>query len=169
MSLFFAISCEHKSIHHNSESKVTIGKSLKASKYSNLYFAGQPAEQDYKKIKDQGFVAIINLRQKSEYDEFLEKKRVEKLGMVYHNIPMDMSKPLDNDYVSKVTTAVVSHRKNGNVLVHCSTGNRVGIWLGAHFYKDHGYSKAEAIQQARLLGLTKSKPLVKLQEYLESH
>ena len=164
--LLITLSCGH---HHSKDSKIKqdiiMGKELKANQYSNLYFSGQPSNEDFKKLKEQGFAAIINLRTKNEYNEKNEKELAKKLKINYYNIPFSMKDKLETDLVNRITSSVVKHRKEGKILVHCSSGNRVGIWLGAHFYKDHKYTKEKSLETAKELGLNKSTAIKKLMSY----
>ena len=66
-----------------------------------------------------------------------------------------------------MTTAVKKHRKKGKVLIHCASGNRVGVWLGGHFHKDHGFSKEESLALAKKLGLTQEQAIANVKKYLK--
>lgn len=153
------------------ESNVQVTKSLKGNKYANLYFSGQPSGKAIKELKDAGFAAVINMRAKTEgkYQEYWEEGAVKNEDMAYYNFPYSMSEEITSEYVDSVTEAVVRNRKNGKVLVHCGSGNRVALWLGAHFNKDHGYSKEQSIEVAKKLGMTSEKVEKKLVKYLEKH
>lgn len=163
-------SCSHHGKVENSkvEQNLTIGKNLNSYRYDNLYFSGQPSHADLKKLKDQGFKTVINLRGPKEYDERAEKKIVKRDGLNYYNVPFYKNSKLTNEYISSVTSKVMKHRRDGKILVHCSSGNRVGIWLGGHFYKDHGLSKKESIKMANDLGLTKKGAEKKLRAFLNN-
>ena len=67
--------------------------------------------------------------------------------------------------MNRVTAEVVTQRKAGKILVHCSSGNRVALWVGAHFKKDHGYSADDARAIAKEMGLTKKELKEKLNAY----
>lgn len=165
--LMFLVSC---TTVKQPESRVgeneTIGKNLNANRFATLYFAGQPSSEDYQKLKEQGFKTIINIRHKSEHAESVEMKTVKDLGLYYYNVPFKKKSELTTEYMNRLTATVVKHRKEGKVLVHCSTGNRVGIWLGGHFYKDHGYDKEASIKVAKQLGLKKEEALKLLNKFL---
>jgi protein tyrosine phosphatase (PTP) superfamily phosphohydrolase (DUF442 family) len=122
---------------------------------------------DFKALKQQGFEAVINLRGPSEHDESEEKKLVTSYGMTYKNIPFSSSSVLNDEFIDEVTNAVSEQQKKGKVLVHCSSGNRVGIWAGGHFYKDHSYSKVKSLRMAKKLGAKKTESLEKVSKYLE--
>lgn len=160
--LFLVTSCAQLG---SSETQV-IGESLKAHNYNDIYFSGQPTDKDFEELKEQGFTHIVNLRRETEYDERSEEKLVKKLGLKYSHHPFPLDLKVDGAYVNEVTKSVVKYRKAGKTLVHCSSGNRVGIWIGAHFFKDHGYSKEKAYERAEGLGLTKEGAKRALREYL---
>ena len=152
-----------------SASNSKIGKSLTANKYSNIYFSRQPHINEYKDLKDQGFALVVNLRNPSEHNEAAENEVVTKLGMKYVNIPFDSSDVLDDNFINRVTAKVKKHRKAGKILIHCSSGNRAGLWAGGHFRKDHKYSKEKSIAIAKEFGITKPEILSKLQAYLKNN
>lgn len=164
---FFLFSCSHAP--SKLESDVKIGQELTANRYSNIYFSKQPEKKDLETLKENGFVAVINLRLPKEHKAKEEKKIVTSNGLAYYNMPFDMKKELTNKYIDQVTAKIKAHRKEGKVLLHCSTGNRAAIFAGAHFYKDHGQSKEEAFLTAKKLGLNKKKAIEKLQKYFSKN
>ncbi len=151
------------------DSNKALTENLKASRYSNIYFSGQPKSEDWKTLKEQGFTHVINLRQSKEYDEKAEAKQLKELGIIYSHMPMDAKQPLSVAQVKGTTDAVVAHRKKGKTLVHCGSGNRAAYWAGAHFYLDHDYPKDEAIKMAKKLGLTSDKLATKLDQFIENN
>lgn len=152
------------------EQNLKIGNELTAHRYKDLYFSAQPSDNDFKQLKEQGFSAIVNLRLPNEgkYDAASEKKTVEGLGLKYVHIPMDSKDELTDSSISNITSAVVKSMGNGKVLIHCSSGNRVAMWLGGHFHKDHGFSKSQSMEIAKMLGLTKQPAIEKVDKYLKS-
>ena len=128
---------------------------LKASQYKDIYFSGQPDLKKLVELKEKGFTNIINLRQSSEgsYKESQEKAAAENLKLNYTHIPMKGSDPLTNEMITQITKAIVKNRKSGKTLIHCGSGKRVAVWVGGHFYKDHGTSKEDAIQIPEKVGL----------------
>jgi uncharacterized protein (TIGR01244 family) len=153
------------------ESDLKIGDSLVARRYSDIYFSAQPTDADFQALKKQGFAAVINLRQSTEkdYSETKDRAKVEALGFTYKNIPTDSSQPITDEFIAQVTSAVKASRGKGKVLVHCSSGNRVAMWLGGHFHKDHGFSKKESLELAKKLGLNKQSAIERVETYLESN
>ena len=167
ISFLFITSCAH-SHKDPSKTNVQVTKTLKGHSYGSIYFSAQPDKTELMALKDNGFVAVINLREKKEkkYSEAWERKIVKSQGINYYNVPFSMKKDMDDKYIDAVTSKILAHRKDGKVLVHCSSGNRVAIWLGGHFKKDHGLSSDQALEKAKTMGLTKSKAEEKLKSYL---
>ena len=171
LSIFISTSLfaeSHKKSQHPIKNNTTIGKSLNANQYDNIYFSGQPSAEDFRQLKKQGFVHIINLRGSSEglYREKIEIKQVKEAKLQYSHIPFSMSEKLNDDFISKVTASVKKHRKRGKTLIHCGSGTRVAVWLGGHFHKDHKLSKTESIDLAKKLGLPDGKAEKMLRDYL---
>ncbi len=147
-------------------SEVEIGQSLAAKKYSNIYFSSQPKVSDFNALQNEEFVLVVNLREPEEHNESAEKNAVKNAGMAYANVPFPASAGLNDALIESVTTVVMKHRKAGKILIHCSTGNRSGVWAGGHFHKDHGSSKKESIAIAKKLGVNKPEAMEKLKTYL---
>ena len=170
--LFFA--CAHKLTKSEAlkkvEENVEILPELKGAKYSNIYFSGQPPLKNMAELKLKGFSTVINLRQEKENVYFAseEEKAVKEAGLSYVHAPMKGSEPLSDTKLKEITEAVVAHRKEGKILVHCSSGNRAALWAGGHFFSDHGSSKEEAFEIAKRLGLTNRSLQKNLKNYLEN-
>lgn len=167
----FLVACASgptKSSNQKVEENISIGVNLNAHRYADIYFSGQPSLLDIRNLKKQGFTHIINFRESSEYDEKSERRLAKSLGMNYTQVPFNGKKPLTDSYIDSVTKAVKAHRSEGKTLVHCGSGNRVGVWVGGHFYKDHKYSKKQSVIMAKKMGMKHEKPLLKLQDYLST-
>lgn len=165
LAVLLSLTMASCSLIQKQDKKVDIATNLKAGQYQNIYFSGQPKLENFSELKENGFTTIINLRTKKEYAENEERAQVKSLGMNYYQIGIKKA-PLTDKFIDKVTAAVVKHRKKGKVLIHCSSGNRAGLWAGGHFYKDHGYSKEKSVKIGKELGITKEKIEKKLRKYL---
>ncbi len=171
--LFCVFSCTDRSdptssIVNNKEQGLVIGKNLKAKNFETIYFSGQPDNEDLLALKEQGFETIINLRKSSEYDEVSEAKLSKELGFHYKQIPFDgRTDQLTDEFISSVTKVVMDQRDKGKILIHCGSGNRVALWVGGHFAKDHKYSAKDAIEMAKKMGLTSAGLEKKLKVYLQ--
>ncbi len=136
----------------------TWGQAEKVTQLKHLYFSDQPDAEALKIAKDNGVVAVINLRGPKEM-KWDEKKATEELGMSYYNIPLMTSSPsFDSEVVAQIEAAV-AEQGHAPVLLHCSSSNRVGAWLAIHLADKHKIEKEEALAIAKKAGMTKQ-PLV---------
>jgi hypothetical protein len=74
--------------------------------------------------------------------------------MNYYNIPFDSKNAMIDYYIMTVTSKVMKHKDEGKMLTPCSSKNKVALWLGAHFKKDHKFSNEKSLRLAKILGLT---------------
>jgi len=119
----------------------------------HLWFAAQPDEAALEEAKSEGVDVVINLRDPSEH-EWDEKAVVEGLGMAYYNLPVRGGEPFDRETFERIETLVAKHRDK-QVLIHCSSSNRVGGWLATHLARRHGLSVEESLAVGRRAGITK--------------
>ena len=147
------------------EENLTIGKDLKASRYSDIFFSAQPTMDDIKELKKQGFTHIVNLRAKNEYNEKEERDTIVKEGISYTIAPFKVNKPVSDKYLDYINRRVGKHRSKGKTLIHCSSGERVATWAGIHFFRDHKYSQDAALVIAKKIGLTKPELTKTLTDY----
>lgn len=161
------IAMEHNNPQPEFETNITIGKTLKANRYKNIYFSGQISPNEIQTLKEQGFKTIVNLRMPFEHDEVLEATIAKNSNMNYYNIPFTMNASFDEENYKAISQGVLTHLDEGKVLLHCASGNRVGIWVGLYFYQELNYSKFDALDTAILMGITKTPTLNQLKAYLE--
>jgi uncharacterized protein (TIGR01244 family) len=105
-------------------------------------------------LKNDGFKAIINLRQASENGANVEENRARAtaLGLKYIHIPFNGAAP-ENKTVDDFL-ATISDKANQPVYIHCASANRVGaVWLVKRVIQD-GWPVEKATQEAKLIGLT---------------
>jgi uncharacterized protein (TIGR01244 family) len=105
-------------------------------------------------LKNDGFKAIINLRQASEAGANIEENRARAtaLGLKYIHIPFNGAAP-ENKTVDEFLAAI-SDKTNQPVYIHCASANRVGaVWLVKRVLQD-GWPLDKATQEAKLIGLT---------------
>lgn len=105
-------------------------------------------------LKQDGFKAVINLRQASERGANIDENRAraEALGLKYIHIPFNSSAPEAKTFDDFM--AAVSDKSNQPVYVHCASANRVGaVWLAKRVLQD-GWTVEKATEEARLIGLS---------------
>jgi uncharacterized protein (TIGR01244 family) len=120
-------------------------------------------------LKNDGFKAVINLRQASEPGANLEENqaRAKALGLTYIHIPFNAQKP--DDKVVDEFLAAVSNKANHPVYIHCGGAVRVGaVWLVKRVVQD-GWPVEKAMEEARLIGLRNAALEQFALKYIETH
>lgn len=123
-------------------------------KGDQLYFAGQPSEEDLRLLRERGVKTVINLRTQPEMDAlpYNEAEAAEALGMKYIHVPVT-GQGATPDAVEKVRKAVEeSHAEDQPVLLHCGSGNRVG-YLWALLQGAQGHDADAAIAEGKAAGM----------------
>ena len=113
--------------------------------------AGQPTTEELTALKNDGTVAVLNLRLPSEHDADAERQAVEALGMKYFNIPVDTN----NLQVSQVEEflAITDDAANRPMFIHCGSANRVGGFFMIRRALRDGWSVEMAAAEAEEIGL----------------
>lgn len=151
-----------------SKKMTNVGNLKEVSVYHKGVYSAQPDKAALKKLKDEGVVAIVNLRSKSEDRKTIknEEKFAKELGLAYYNVPFPGNKKLTREQVDAVYKIYKSEKKEGKVLIHCSSGNRAAAWFGAHRMLHDGDDLEEAISKAKSVGLNSSKVEQELRDFL---
>lgn len=124
---------------------------------AGLHTGGQPSLEDLARLQSQGVRTVIDLRGVQEdrgYDAATEARR---LGMAYVALPI-----AGKDDISPANARALQDllkAQEGDVLLHCASGNRVGalLALGAAL---EGASQEDALTLGRAAGLTSLEPVV---------
>jgi protein tyrosine phosphatase (PTP) superfamily phosphohydrolase (DUF442 family) len=113
--------------------------------------AGQPTTEELTALKNDGTVAVLNLRLPSEHDADEERAAVEALGMRYFNIPVDTN----NLQVSQVEEflSITDDDANRPMFIHCGSANRVGGFFMIRRVLRDGWSLEMATTEAEEIGL----------------
>ncbi|HUE87346.1 MAG TPA: sulfur transferase domain-containing protein [Vicinamibacterales bacterium] len=109
-------------------------------------------------LENDGFKAVINLRQASERGANIEENRAraEALGLKYLHIPFNGGAPENKTFDDFLIA--VADKSHQPVYIHCASANRVGaVWLAKRVLQD-GWAVDKAAEEARLIGLS-SAPL----------
>jgi uncharacterized protein (TIGR01244 family) len=105
-------------------------------------------------LKQDGFKAVINLRQASERGANIDENRAraEALGLKYIHIPFNGGAPENKTFDDFL--AAIADKSNQPVYVHCASANRVGaVWLAKRVLQD-GWTVEKATEEARMIGLS---------------
>ena len=117
---------------------------------AGLHTGGQPTVEDLQRLKDEGVRTVIDLRGPQEARGYDEAGEAEALGLAYVALPIS-GKDDVNAENARALHALLQDREGG-VLLHCASGNRVGalLALGA---AAQGASREEALELGRQAGL----------------
>lgn len=131
----------------------------------HLYFSAQPDEETLRTAKANGVDVVVNLRLPEE-QEWDEQAAVERLGLLYYNVPIARSsETLSQESLERIETIVRAHRDQ-QILLHCSTGNRASAWFATHLVDAHDMATDDAIRVARKTGLTNAGMETRVRTYL---
>jgi len=120
-------------------------------------------------LKEDGFKAVINLRQASEAGADIEGSRraAEAAGLRYVHIPMNGTDP-QPETVDRFLEAV-KDPANAPVYIHCASANRVGaVWLVKRVLVD-GWTVEKATEEAERIGLRSAELKSFALDYLKAH
>ncbi len=97
--------------------------------------AGQPSAEQLAAAAEAGYKTVIDLRTPTEDRGFDEAATVEKAGMAYHALPVKGQEGVTYANAAELDK-LLAHAERP-VLLHCSTGNRVGALLALRAKLDH--------------------------------
>ena len=145
------------------EGPIVWGEATRVTHLSHLYFADQPDVAGFEAAKKAGVTTVIDLRAPAERD-WDERAVVEGMGLTYYNAPVtgDAFDPA----VFRQIEAWVAEHPDDEILIHCSSSNRVGAWLAVHLVEKHGLAEEEAIEIGRRAGITQEAMELKVRAYL---
>jgi uncharacterized protein (TIGR01244 family) len=118
---------------------------------ANVFASGQPTKEQIQIVANAGIKHIINLRPASEQD-WDEGAYVQSLGMQYHSIPVTDLKGVTSENAKTLDQLLKAIGKEP-VLVHCSSGNRVGALIALAEHEINGRDIEAAIAEGRRWGL----------------
>lgn len=128
----------------------------------DLLFGGQPTEEALRALAGQGYRTIVNTRGADEVNQmgWNEQAIVESLGMKYVAIPM--AYPIHDipDAWVREFDELMAAPDARPMLVHCSSGNRVGGIYGVWLSEKKGVGRARALDLAAAAGMTRLRPAV---------
>ena len=124
---------------------------------ATITIGDQPTEADLTELKQQGYTAVVNLRNDGEPDQPLstgeEGNKVRALGMAYlhHGVG---SASLTVQGVKAVCDFIDDHsQETEKVLVHCRRGPRAIAILLLQQARIHKWTNAEVFAKGKAMGL----------------
>jgi len=119
-------------------------------------------------IKQMGFKAIINVRERTEPGAEMEKEEAaaKAAGLNFVNIPFVIAAPAP-DLADRFLAEIVKP-ENTPAFIHCAGGGRAATLWAIKRVKIDGWDEARAFDEATALGMTeRSKPFAV--EYFRTH
>lgn len=116
----------------------------------DLYVGGEPTRQGLQTLRAAGVRTVVDLRSKQQKVED-EGAIARELGMEYVEIPLASNTLTDEQ--AETFLKSMRGRGRGDVLLHCSGGNRAAAMYGLYLGAEEGYSPEEALRRARKAGL----------------
>ena len=112
------------------------------------YFRGaQPKNHDYEDLAALGIKTVITLT--STDTDPNEKATVEKVGMKYHQIPMDSHTPPTDSQLEEFLR-LVNDPASGPFYVHCAAGeHRTGVMTAIYRITKHRWNADEAYREMK--------------------
>jgi len=117
-----------------------------------IVVGGQPTPADLLGFRDEGFRTIVSLRTDQETGALEERNEAEAAGLFYVQIPVTPD-TLNEERVQSFREAVTD-RSLRPMVVHCASGNRVGMMFAILAGLDEGKSIDEAEQAGIEAGLS---------------
>jgi uncharacterized protein (TIGR01244 family) len=123
--------------------------------------AGQPTGDQLQLLAEDGYHTIIDLRPAEEPHGFDEPAAAKDNGLAYVNVPVTPA-TLDQATIDRFLGAMRGAKKP--VIVHCSTGGRVGALFYAWLVLEKKESPGKALEKARAIGLHSPELTEKIQK-----
>ncbi len=115
-----------------------------------LYTGGQPGTDDWSALAAAGVRTVVNLRTADELQGRDARAEAEAAGLRYVEIPVAGAAGIDAGKAAQLSALLSG--ADGQVLVHCASGNRVGGLLAVAMAQS-GMPEEEAIAFGRSAGM----------------
>ena len=125
---------------------------------AGLHTGGQPTVEDLQRLKDEGVRTVIDLRGPQEARGYDEAGEAKALGLAYVTLPISGKDDINAEN-ARALHALLQDREGG-VLLHCASGNRVGALLALGAAQVDGLPVDEAVALGRAAGLKSLQPVV---------
>lgn len=125
----------------------------------DLITAGQPAPEDWLRLRGRHVTTVINLRTDEEMEGRDEAAEVAAAGLDYQRLPIADEADIDAAHADKLWQRIDA--APGRVMVHCASGNRVGALLAIGAARHGDMSPQQALEFGQRAGLTSLEPKVR--------
>ena len=128
---------------------------------------GQPTPDHLAALKRAGCEVVLDIRDPMEPRPYRVPDAVRAAGLEYRNIPVGNG-PLTDATFAAMLSAVRELAGKKRALIHCSSGNRVGVSLIPYFMLEQGMDEGEAVTQAMQVGMRSADLMEQALEYARS-
>lgn len=134
----------------------------------NIWISEQPTESDLVWMRDNHVSLVIDTRLRDEDRGFDERAYVVSLGMKYRSRPLDISQDFTIRYFDDLRMTLMS-RRDVPTVIHGESANRAAaVWM-TYRVLDERVSYAQALNEAKLAGLTNDATIRLVNQYLVSN
>lgn len=124
-----------------------------------LLTAGQPTPAAWSLLARDGVGTVINLRPDGEMSGRNEAAEVAAAGLAYHSLPVAGADGITAENARALMSLI--ENADGDVLVHCASGNRVGALLALAAVAEGGLDTEAAVAVGKAAGLGSLEPRVR--------
>ncbi len=119
--------------------------------FQGIFLASQPTPVDFEHAKKGGIKTVVNLRHHAENKDFDEAAIVAAQGLTYVNLPWNGPDELTEAVFDRGRELLSKAERP--LMMHCSSGNRIGpIWI-AWRVLDGGQTWEQAHKEAVQIGM----------------
>jgi uncharacterized protein (TIGR01244 family) len=118
------------------------------------YAGGQPTPAHLVELVREGVRTVINLRAPCESMEYNEAAEAARLDLRYVSLPVAGPADLDHELVREFGRVLDDARREGGVLIHCASSNRVSAMVALDEVFNRGSTLDAALERGRAAGLT---------------
>ena len=123
-----------------------------------LHPGGVPTAEQIERLAARGVATVIDLRHPSELRNDHVAEAAAGHGMRYLNLPVAGADGLTRENAERLRSALDA--SEGEVLLHCGSGNRVGALLALMAHYEEGLPRRQALELGRQAGLKALEPEV---------
>ncbi|WP_187770731.1 fused DSP-PTPase phosphatase/NAD kinase-like protein [Cognatilysobacter lacus] len=124
------------------------------------YAGGQPTPGQLAELERAGVRTVINLRAADEPVDYDEAAEAGRLGLGYVAFPITGAADLDRERAQHFGALLDKARREGGVLIHCASANRVGAMVALDEALNRGRTIDAALELGRAAGLKALEPAV---------
>lgn len=141
-------------------------------KYKNFYISSQPPAEAFALMKERGISTVITNRAAIENNNFPEEEHTKAAGLkfsrarIYNDRYGDINDGKLNVEELEKALGIIANTTDGDVLVHCGSGDRASMILAAYLYSVDKENAQDALNKARLAGLKHPGITEQLEQYM---